>query len=85
MEDSAFEKRSDIPNNEIPAFKPIIIAGNKSDMPGSEEGLRKIKEKYDSLYPVIGISTARKDGIEELRRAVFENSHIIRVYSERAG
>ena len=79
------KKGQDILNNEIPAFKPIIIAGNKSDLPGSEEGLRKIKEKYDSLYPVIGISTARKEGIEELRRSVFENSHIIRVYSKEPG
>jgi ribosome-interacting GTPase 1 len=70
---------------EGPESKPVIIAGNKSDIPGGEEGLAKMKEKYGSLYPVVGISTSRKTGIEELRRAIFENSGIIRVYSKEPG
>jgi ribosome-interacting GTPase 1 len=65
--------------------KPAILAGNKLDLPSAEEGLGKMKEEYGSLYPVAGISAAKKQGIEELRRMVFENSGIIRAYSKEPG
>jgi ribosome-interacting GTPase 1 len=66
-------------------YKPVILAANKSDLPGAEERLNILKQEYESLFPVIGISTTRKQGIEELRRAVFDNAHIIRVYSKEPG
>lgn len=65
--------------------KPVIITANKSDLSNTEERLKKLEQKYESLYPIIGISTKQKEGLEELRRAVFENSHIIRVYSKEPG
>ncbi|MBA4349182.1 MAG: GTP-binding protein HSR1 [Thermodesulfovibrio sp.] len=66
-------------------YKPVILAANKSDLPDAAERLNILKQEYESLFPVIGISTTRKQGIEELRRAVFENSRIIRVYSKEPG
>ncbi len=65
--------------------KPVVLAGNKLDLPAAAEGLERLRQKYGSLYPVVGISTLKKEGIEELRRLVFENSHIIRVYSKEPG
>ncbi|MCL5022653.1 MAG: 50S ribosome-binding GTPase [Nitrospirae bacterium] len=65
--------------------KPVVIAGNKLDLPEAPAGLEALRQRYGSLYPVVGISTRRKEGIEELRRAVFENSRIIRVYSKQPG
>ncbi len=67
------------------SHKPVILAANKSDLSGAEEGLIKVRQKYASLYPVVGVSALSKEGIEELRRAVFENSFIIRVYSKEPG
>lgn len=66
-------------------YKPVVITGNKADIQGAEEGLKKLKEKHEMLFPVIGISTLKKEGMEELRRAIFENSRIIRVYSKEPG
>ncbi len=68
-----------------PAAKPAIIAANKADLPDAERGLGLLKEVYGIYYPVIGISTKKKTGLEELRRALFENSKIIRVYSKEPG
>jgi ribosome-interacting GTPase 1 len=68
-----------------PAPKPAIIAANKADLPDVERRLDKLKEVYGISYPVIGISTKKKTGLEELRRALFENSRIIRVYSKEPG
>lgn len=65
--------------------KPLIIAANKADLQGIEEGLKNLRQRYEALYPVVSISTAKKEGIEELRRAVFDYSHIIRVYSKEPG
>jgi len=66
-------------------YKPVILAVNKSDLPGAEERLKELRRAYGALYPVIGISTTQKKGIEELRNAVFENSRIIRAYSKEPG
>ena len=64
--------------------KPLIIAGNKSDL-ANEDGIRELKSKYESEYPVIFSSSLNKDGLEELRTTVFESSNIIRVYSKEPG
>ncbi|MEW6110043.1 MAG: TGS domain-containing protein [Nitrospirota bacterium] len=66
-------------------FKPAVLAANKSDLPGAEENLMILQQKYEYLYPIVKISTLQKEGIEELRRLVFENSGIIRVYSKEPG
>jgi hypothetical protein len=65
--------------------KPLIFVGNKFDLSGAEDGLKAVRQKYQSIFPVIGISTKNKQGIEELRRAFFENSGIIRVYTKEPG
>lgn len=78
-------KKSSNDNKNIPPPKPAIIAANKSDLPGTGQRLKDLKEIYEKFYPVIGISTKRKTGLEELRRSLFENSGIIRVYSKEPG
>jgi ribosome-interacting GTPase 1 len=65
--------------------KPVILVGNKLDLSGTKDGLKAVQQEYQSMFPVAGISTKNKQGIEELRRAVFENSQIIRVYSKEPG
>ena len=68
-----------------PLRKPAIIAANKLDLPDGGSRLDELKQLYGRIYPVIGISAKRKEGLEELRRALFENAHIIRVYSKEPG
>jgi ribosome-interacting GTPase 1 len=65
--------------------KPVILVGNKFDLSGAEDGLKAVEQEYQSIFQVAGISTKNKQGIEELRRALFENSGIIRVYSKEPG
>lgn len=66
------------------AKKPIIAA-NKTDAPSAGDALKLLREKYQGTCPVIGVSAVKKDGLEELRRAVFESSGVIRVYSKEPG
>ncbi len=65
-------------------YKPALIAANKSDL-SEAENLEKVRFKYGDLFTVVGVSAVKKDGIEELRRAVFENSGIIRAYAKEPG
>jgi ribosome-interacting GTPase 1 len=81
-------KRLESPE-ECSGCKPAVIAANKSDLlgiesyrPAAQEGLRST---YETLYPVVPVSSATKEGLEELRRTLFENSRIIRVYSKEPG
>ncbi len=65
--------------------KPIIIAANKSDLPGAEEGFIAVRQRYEAAFPVVRLSTHAKTGAEALRESVFTHSRIIRVYSKEPG
>jgi small GTP-binding protein len=64
--------------------KPLIIAGNKADL-ADEKVQGEFIGKYGPGYPVVLCSVLNKEGIEELRKAVFDNSRVIRVYSKEPG
>lgn len=65
--------------------KWILIAGNKLDSPDAERGFRELKEKYSGKYPVIAVSSEKKLNLEDLKRAIFDLSHIVRIYSKAPG
>ncbi|KRQ88156.1 GTPase ObgE [Caloramator mitchellensis] len=53
--------------NEKLASKPQIIAANKTDIPGSEENIEKLKSEMDKLgLKVFSISAATNQGLKEL-------------------
>ena len=59
--------------NEELLKRPQIIAANKTDIPGSEENVRRIREKYEALgYKVFPISAATNAGLEPLMAEVAE-------------
>jgi hypothetical protein len=62
--------------------KKGILVGNKLDLEGAHKGLEALRERYGTLYPFIGVSAEKKSGLEELKRAVFEVSAVIRVYTK---
>jgi len=66
-------------------FKRALIVANKNDLTGEENGFIKLRERYEQLCPCISISALKKENLEELKRAIFELSGIIRVYSKPPG
>ncbi len=53
--------------------KPQIIVANKIDLPGSEEGLKALKEEFEPKgYKIYPISAATKKGIDELKYAIWD-------------
>ncbi len=66
-------------------FKRALIVANKRDLIETEDSLNRLKEKYEHVCPCIPVSALKKENIEELKRAVFDLSGIIRVYSKPPG
>jgi GTP-binding protein len=49
------------------AERPQIIAANKSDLPGAEENLKRLRAELEPLgYPVYSVSAARNQGFDPL-------------------
>ncbi len=71
--------------NSAGVFKKALIVANKQDIPGTEDTFLRLKEKFEQTCPSIAVSALRKKNIEELKRAVFDLSGIIRVYSKPPG
>jgi len=69
----------------IGVFKRALIVANKNDIAGKENGFIKLRERYELICPCISISALKKENLEELKRAIFELSGIIRVYSKPPG
>jgi ribosome-interacting GTPase 1 len=64
--------------------KPIYIVANKSDEPNALLGLEIIKELVPDM-PIIQVSTKNGNGLEELKRRIFDSLEILRVYTKPKG
>ncbi|MEW6214610.1 MAG: TGS domain-containing protein [Nitrospirota bacterium] len=80
IQNSKFEIR-----NSVGVVKRALIVANKKDLPRAEHSFIRLQEKYEHIYPCISISALRKENLEELKRAIFDISGIIRVYSKPPG
>jgi small GTP-binding protein len=70
-------------------WKKAIIVGNKLDL-AEENGtagadLQALRNEYEGLVPVLGISAKNGTGLEDLRVKVFEVLDVIRVYTKTPG
>ncbi|MBM4141403.1 MAG: TGS domain-containing protein [Nitrospira sp.] len=69
----------------IGVFKRALLVANKKDLPISEDSFLRLREQHEHICPCLSISTRKKENLEELKRALFEISGIIRVYSKPPG
>lgn len=69
----------------VGVFKRTLVAANKIDLVRMEDDFFKLETKYGHLYQCIAVSALKKENLEELKRALFEVSEIIRVYSKPPG
>ncbi len=78
-------------NNELESYKydlmrrPQIIVANKMDIPGAEDNLEMFKMELEDDYPIIPISAATKENIDELvykTMDLLENTKAFDLYDE---
>lgn len=62
--------------------KPVIIVGNKADVPGSLDSLQSLESNLGENYPVLMVSAEEEVGLDELGEAIFRGLGIIRVYTK---
>lgn len=66
-------------------FRPALLVANKCDSDLKIENLPILQEFFGKEFDVIAVSAATGEGLELLRRTVFERLHIIRVYTKTPG
>jgi uncharacterized protein len=67
------------------ARKRAILVANKADAPGAEDTLEILRSVYDSRFPVVSVSAQTGQGLEALRRAIYDSLNIVRVYCKPPG
>jgi len=65
--------------------KPTLVIANKIDLPGAAENLDVLNEFYASEFDIYPVSALTGEGLEALRRGMFELLGIIRVYTKIPG
>ena len=65
--------------------KKALIVANKQYLPGTEDTFIRLKENFENIYSCIAVSAFGKENLEQLKRAIFDLSGVIRVYSKPPG
>lgn len=80
-------KEEEVESNELSDkfCKKTMILGNKSDLEDAEERLQMLKELYAENFPVVSVSAKELEGLKELKKKVYEELNIIRVYTKEPG
>src|SRR4030067_398296 len=67
------------------AYKKTLLVGNKTDIGGAELNLAKIEQSYSGKFTLMKISATKGENLEELKRKIFEQLDVIRVYTKEPG
>jgi len=59
-----------------------LLLGNKVDAPDAETALEILRAEYASRFPVQAVSAKTGQGLEPLRRMIYDGLGIVRVYSK---
>jgi hypothetical protein len=65
--------------------KKVIVCANKCDEPDAQERLQLVKEQLKDRFLILPISATQKVGLDDLRKQIFKNLDIIRVYTKAPG
>jgi small GTP-binding protein len=67
------------------ANKTAIVVANKGDIEGSKDHFQTLIYQYLDRFRIVPISTAKKIGMPELKKEIFELLGVIRVYTKEPG
>jgi ribosome-interacting GTPase 1 len=66
-------------------YVKTLLAANKNAAEGAAERLDIVREMFADRFPVVALDAESGAGLEELRTAVYQMLHVIRVYTKRPG
>ncbi|OGL42600.1 MAG: hypothetical protein A2161_01700 [Candidatus Schekmanbacteria bacterium RBG_13_48_7] len=64
---------------------PLIIVGSKLDANGAAENAGIISELYGQKFETVCVSALDGSGLQDLKQRIYNNLHIIRVYTKSPG
>jgi ribosome-interacting GTPase 1 len=67
------------------AHKGTLLLGNKADAPDAQTALEVLRAEYAPRFPVHAVSAKTGQGLEPLRRMIYDALGIVRVYSKPPG
>jgi hypothetical protein len=65
--------------------RPELMVANKCDIQGEIESIEALRELYGERYRVIAVSAETGEGLDTLRRALFDLLELVRVYTKSPG
>ena len=81
----AYLSRLDVNEQRSWSFKPFLVLVNKSDDPEDDEDVEVLGELLGEEWALLPVSAETGRNLDLMRRAVFEELEIIRVYSKPPG
>ncbi len=78
------EPVEDNPTNPI-VERAALLVGNKLDAPEAQERFAMLQEAYGERLPMVAVSAKGRVGLDDLKRLIFKQLSIIRVYSKPPG
>ncbi len=70
---------------ELAIPKKALVVGNKDDLDPTGEVFDSLRSKYEGEFRVLSISARDGNGLEELKREVYDSLNIIRLYTKAPG
>jgi ribosome-interacting GTPase 1 len=64
---------------------PILLLGNKADLPGSTDTWEVLQELYSERWPMLEVSATTGEGLERLPLALYTLLDVVRVYTKAPG
>jgi small GTP-binding protein len=76
---------SEIPEEHAPAVLGTLLVANKCDAANALENLQILQEFYSERFEILSASAETGEGIEDLRRKLFERLDVVRIYTKVPG
>jgi len=73
------------PGPDSPEFRRTLMVANKCDVPDAASNLEILKEFYGERFRILAASAVSGEGSDLLRREIFHQLNIIRIYTKIPG
>ncbi len=74
----------DVEDETIQHVKTVLVA-NKADSDGALDRLSVVREWYEPRFPILITSSARGEGLDDLRRASYDLLGVMRIFTKLPG
>jgi ribosome-interacting GTPase 1 len=64
---------------------PTVLVANKSDDEAADIRLELAREEFGTRYPLTVISAERGEGLDGLRKAIYDSLGVMRIYTKQPG